>query len=217
MVAGVSGSRADGDGFGVSDVKKLIDPLMNHGYFVFCDNFFPSVTLANELLKKDTYLCSTTRFNRKKFPDKLKKPNLKRGEKISEFVESDTVEYLIWQDQKSVHFINTIYNSAEQAELKRKNKDGSQTYVPCPVAVKNYNCLMGGVNVADAKRKVYSCSRHSKKWWHRLFYYIVDVCIVNAFIIQSESIFSEKMNQKSKGITSLSLFKKATQERSSIH
>ena len=29
MVAGASGSRADGDGLGVS--KKLIDPLMGHG------------------------------------------------------------------------------------------------------------------------------------------------------------------------------------------
>ena len=104
MVAGVSGSRADGDGLGVSDVKKLIDPLMNHGYFVFCDNFFPSVTFANELLIKDTYLCSATRSNRKKFPDKLKKSKLKRGEKLSEFVENDTVEYLIWQD-KSVFIL----------------------------------------------------------------------------------------------------------------
>ena len=80
--------------------------------------------------------------------------------------------------------------------MKRKNKNGSQINVPCSAAVKNYICFMGGVDVADAKRKVYSCSRRSKKWWHRLFYFIVDVCIVNAIIIQSESRFSEKMNQK---------------------
>ena len=60
IYAGASGSRADGDELGVSVVKKLIDPLMGHGYFVFCDNFFSSVTLANELLKKGTYLFSTT-------------------------------------------------------------------------------------------------------------------------------------------------------------
>ena len=77
VYAGASRSRADGDGLDVS----LIDPLIGHGYFVFCDNFFSSVTLANELLKKDTYLCSTTRSNRKKFPYKLKNPKLKRGEK----------------------------------------------------------------------------------------------------------------------------------------
>ena len=46
--------------------------------------------------------------------------------------------------------------------MKRKNKDGSQTNVACPVAVNNYNCFIGGVDMADAKRKVYSCSRHSK-------------------------------------------------------
>ena len=29
--------------------------------------------------------------------------------------------------------------------------------------MKNYNCFMGGVDVADAKRKVYSCSKVFKK------------------------------------------------------
>ena len=36
----------------------------------------------------------------------------------------------------------------------------------------SYNSGMGEVDLADAKRKVYTCSRRSKKWWTRLFYFV---------------------------------------------
>ena len=52
------------------------------------------------------------------------------------------------------------------------------------------------VDLSDAKRKVYSCTRRSKKWWHRLFYFIVDTCIVNALIIHNENSHTTKINQE---------------------
>jgi hypothetical protein len=54
---------------------------------------------------------------------------------------------------------------------------------------------MGGVNIVDAKRKLYSCSWCSKKWWHRLFYFCVDITIVNAHIIESCTPHCEKRTQ----------------------
>ena len=80
--------------------------------------------------------------------------------------------------------------------MKRKNKDGSQSLVPCPHADKEYNNSMGVVDMADAKHKTYSCSRHSKKWWHRLFYFLLDICIVNGHVLQSESPHQFNLTQK---------------------
>ena len=50
---------------------------------------------------------------------------------------------------------------------------GSRTAVSCPLPVKIYNEKMGGVDLADSKRQVYSCTCKLKKWWHRLFYYVL--------------------------------------------
>ena len=197
VYTGASGPRAtDAGGLGPSVVKRLTEPMMDLGHFVFYDNFFATVDLAKDLLERNTYSCATARSNRRKFPDSLKRPKLKRGENVSELVEGSEIQCFVWQDKKVVSFINTVYDPTEQSQVKRKNKDGSQALIPCPVAVKQYNMYMGGVDMADAKRKVYSCSRRSKKWWHRLFYFIVDVCIVNAHILQSETSHQGKMQQK---------------------
>ncbi|KAG5898120.1 hypothetical protein JTB14_006332 [Gonioctena quinquepunctata] len=38
---------------------------------------------------------------------------------------------------------------------------------------------MGGVDQADRLRQAYYINRRSKKWWHRLFFGIVDIAFVN--------------------------------------
>ncbi|CAH2100874.1 unnamed protein product [Euphydryas editha] len=42
---------------------------------------------------------------------------------------------------------------------------------------------MGGVNRFDHLRCSYDVSRRSKKWWFRLFYFCIDLCIVNSFLL----------------------------------
>ena len=47
---------------------------------------------------------------------------------------------------------------------------------------------MGGVDPTDQMRKAYTCTRKSKKkWYMRLFWYLLDLSIVNAYILDCES------------------------------
>ena len=47
---------------------------------------------------------------------------------------------------------------------------------------------MGGVDLADAMRRAYSCTRKSKnKWYMRLFWFVVDTYVVNAYVLECES------------------------------
>ena len=84
--------------------------------------------------------------------------------------------------------MNTICDVRDIAAVKRKQCDGSIIVVGCPSAVVVNNDNMGGVDLADQKRKLYSASQKSKvKWYMRLFYYLLDVAVVNAHILESES------------------------------
>ena len=92
------------------------------------------------------------------------------------------------EGQKPVAFVNTICDVRDFAAVRRKQSDGSIIVVECPSAVVLYNENMGGVDLADQKCKLYSASRKSKvKWYMRLFYYLLDVVVVNAHILESES------------------------------
>ena len=154
------------------------------GYVMVFDNFFSSVELLEDLLDKGIQCVATTRTNRRKWPgDELKGTLLKvRGEYNTCMV--GRVQAIVWRDSKVVPFLNTYCDPLAVTTVKRKEKDGTSTEVPCPASVAEYNQHMGGVDLFDMKRKLYSCSRKSKKWWRRLFWFLVDTAIVNAHILE---------------------------------
>jgi hypothetical protein len=45
---------------------------------------------------------------------------------------------------------------------------------------------MNFVDNFDHLKGDYSCDRKSKKWWHRLFFHFIDMCVVNALMIHKE-------------------------------
>lgn len=42
---------------------------------------------------------------------------------------------------------------------------------------------MGYVDKADMLKSIYEIDRKSKKWWHRIFFHFLDICVVNSYII----------------------------------
>ena len=190
-------SATENGGLGPTVVIQLADPLLDKAYFLYYDNYFSSIDLATTLLSRNTYTIATTRCNRKKWPDALKDVKemnkaLQRGQHRS--VVTEQVECVAWKDSKVVTMINTISNPSSLTHVRRKGKDGQLK--PSTYPVKLYNKHMGGVDLADARRKTYSCSRRSKKWWHRLFYYLIDLSVVNAYILFSESNHCARRSQK---------------------
>ncbi|KAK3758964.1 hypothetical protein RRG08_005590 [Elysia crispata] len=58
--------------------------------------------------------------------------------------------------------------------------------VSCPMAIKDYNCNMGGVDKADMLCSLYGMDRKSRKWWHRLFFGIIDRMLVNSYVVHNK-------------------------------
>ena len=184
---------------GANVVKRLSEDIYDKGYYLFFDNFFANPILASDLLAKQTYCVGTVKTARVGFPNfsKTQLGGLERGEDICDLVKIrdesvpvciHKVHCFVWQDSKPVAFMNTICNPNEITKVKRKQKDGTSIDVSAPTAVKLYNDNMGGVDLADQMRKAYTCTRKSKKkWYMRLFWYLLDLSIVNAYILECES------------------------------
>ena len=94
-------------------VCDLVSDLKGKNYHIFCNNFFTSARLVEDLLSNKLYLCGTTHANRTDFPKdlKAKKPKVKalrRGESL--FHQKGNILASVWKDKKAMAFISTQCN-----------------------------------------------------------------------------------------------------------
>jgi Transposase IS4 len=55
--------------------------------------------------------------------------------------------------------------------------------LPIPMAIDDYNCFMGGVDIANQLQARFSTQQQGVKLWRLLFYWLLDSTIINAFIL----------------------------------
>ena len=92
-----------------------------------------------------------------------------------------------WHDKRTVHLLSTNSDPTENTSVKRKQLDGTVQDLACPVSIQNYTMHMNGVDRADQLRSSYAMCKKAAKWWKYLFWFLVDISIVNAFILMRES------------------------------
>jgi len=90
---------------------------------------------------------------------------------------------LVWKDRRVVYMLTTHRSPAEITQVKR---GGSSDESPVPTAVLDYNQHKGGVDTIDQLRQSYAIGRKSKKWWPQLVWWLIDMCIINAFSLYNQ-------------------------------
>lgn len=191
-----TGRRQDSEaeiGLGGNVVKRLSDRLRGKAYHVYCDNFFTSVPLFEDLLKDGIYACGTFNPQRRYFPSDLK-PFVKRGlgnRGDREYRQLGDVQFAMWQDTRPVFMLSTNARANVEQTVRRRQKDGSCVDVPCPESIRMYNQFMGGVDRGDQLRGYYQVRLKSRKCYKYIFWYLFDVSVVNAFILHSRFVPSE--------------------------
>nr|XP_037288897.1 piggyBac transposable element-derived protein 3-like [Rhipicephalus microplus] len=98
--------------------------------------------------------------------------------------EDSNIGVIKWFDSDSVHIVSS-YAGAQPTDLcKRwKRKEKRSIDVPRPFAVKEYNAFMEGVDLADNLIELYRTDHKSKRWYMRIFYWLMDVYIVNEWLL----------------------------------
>ena len=57
-----------------------------------------------------------------------------------------------------------------------------------PAVVNSYNHSMNGVDIADQLTVFYSLVRKTRKWWRKLFFYLLEVSVVNSYLLYKQSV-----------------------------
>ena len=78
-----------------------------------------------------------------------------------------------------------MHNESVVTVLKRPKGSREKQPIPCPTLIADYNNYMGGgVDLADQHVSYYSMTnRRMLKWWKKVFWRLIDITIVNAWII----------------------------------
>ncbi|XP_055911774.1 piggyBac transposable element-derived protein 3-like [Eupeodes corollae] len=176
-------------GLGERVVLSLTEKEWGKEKIICFDNYFSSVKLLEKLKNENTLACGTIRANRRGNPTNLRdERKMKRGD-FDYRSSTHGISFYKWKDTKTV-LLASNYHGNELTTVARRDKSGVQHEVSCPTVVKDYNTYMGGVDHADQLRAAYGLDHRSKKWWHRLFWGIIEICFVNFFIVHGQ------MNEK---------------------
>ncbi|KFM67179.1 PiggyBac transposable element-derived protein 4, partial [Stegodyphus mimosarum] len=156
-------------------VKEMSGTIRDKGHKLFMDNFFSSPELFVYLLNENKInSCGTIRPNRKHFPKDVSRGKLNRGETTVRFTNGMTA--LRWKDKRDVFMLSNMHNPMVIADDQTK-----------PDIITCYNKNMGYVDLSDRMANSYTFGRRTLKWTKKLFFHLLDLTVLNAYILSKIS------------------------------
>ena len=163
-------------------VMRLVDPIKGKGHHVYMDNYYTSPKLFSDLRDNGFGACGTVRVNRHGLPAAMKE-NVRKGE--TKAIQLDNSMLAIkWMDKRAMTALTTIHeDTAVAVERRNRHAPGGWETVIKPQTIVEYNRYMGEVDHADQLLSYHGFGHHTVKWWRRAFFFLLDMAVVNSFIL----------------------------------
>ncbi|XP_041663369.1 piggyBac transposable element-derived protein 4-like [Cheilinus undulatus] len=182
---------ATGKGLSFDAVMSLMNKnYLGSGYHIYCDNFYTSTALFLHLHAQGFGACGTYRDTRIGVP-KTKVNALTRESPRGtiRWIREGALLFIKWMDTREVSVCSTLHTAFSGDTVKRTCKAGGKhraVKVPVPSAVKDYNHVMGEVDLSDQLIGSYSSWRKSKKWYVTVLHHFIDIAVTNSYLLHKE-------------------------------
>ncbi|XP_066560061.1 piggyBac transposable element-derived protein 4 isoform X2 [Amia ocellicauda] len=173
-------------------VMGLMQPsYLGQGYRLYCDNFYTSSELFQDLYCNRFVACGSMRENQKCFPQTKQNAMTKQSERGSiRWIRRGSLLFVKWMDCRELSFCSTIHNafSGEMTRKRVKSKDGKceTKKVNIPTAVKQHNQFVGGVDLSNQLIQYYTVLHKTRLWYKSFFFHFIDIAVVNAYLLYKE-------------------------------
>lgn len=181
----------------------------NKNFKLSFDNWFSSYNLIVHLKSLGILGVGTVRSNRLsgckfELDNKLKKSG--RGSYDTKIDITNAIIACKWFDNKSVHVVSNYIGPEPTDQVKRWSVEHkSRIPIERPAIVKEYNSFMGAIDLHDMLVEIYRTDIKCKRYYIRIIFHIVDMCIVNSWlmykrhckqlnIMKYDSLLTFKMN-----------------------
>jgi len=155
---------------------------------------------SEKLLTEDSfYFIGSIRYNRIKTQhSEITKP-LKNGE-YQYYYKKINGKYILltkYMDNKLILIVSNFLNSSNTLNRfrwdKKEMKFVKKKY---PEVIKTYSNLMKGVDIGNQLISYYELRHKTYKWWKRILFHLIDISIVNSFIIYKKVRDDKTITQK---------------------
>ena len=151
----------DEDSFTENIVLSLIVNIGNRGRILFFNSWYSSISLIHKPTNKGFRVVTTLRKNAKNLPNK---EDLENSSKHYAFSNENNCFIKLYKDKKDVYFASNF----------KENIEDIKDY---------YNEKNRGVDIMDHYISYYNIERRSIKWWKKIFFFGIEVCINNSYIL----------------------------------
>jgi hypothetical protein len=172
----------------IHDMVLQLTSLYQHTHHVlYTDTLFSSPTLAHSLLQVGIRVCGTVKRNRLGMPSKEQLPvavteALHGGGAVQmQKGEENVLTLCAWKDKRLILLLYNHIDPRLFTSLKRWNDAGVQYDLPCPQAIRDYFQYARAVDVINQLHYSYLVGRKSRKCSTRLVWWLLDICILNAY------------------------------------
>jgi hypothetical protein len=188
---GAEARSADGATF--DTVMRMTRGFEDRGHVLYTDNWFTSPAVLDALQHRGIRCCGSVRRSRRGMPaiPEAEVRALRRGEWLQRQKGDATVA--VWRDQKTMWLLYNHCSPTETASLERWGEAGNRISVGCPRAIRDYFYGARSVDVLSQLHYAYAPGRKAMRSWPRLAWWLLDMCVINAFKLWS--IGRERVSQ----------------------
>jgi hypothetical protein len=125
-------------------VSLLLEPYEGKGYHLYQDNYYNSVRLADEVLRKSIRLCGTIRGNHGLPKDMVQEAKILKKSEVT-FRRKQDVLVVSHHDKRLVYMISILHTAVVVDDISRSAGVAKKK----PKCIVDYNTHMHGVDTAD--------------------------------------------------------------------
>ena len=177
-------------------VMDLVKEVQHKGHIIFCDNWYTSPALVCKLSQLGFGFCGTSRYTTLGMPhdSNPKKYTMRKGDD-PRFLEKADQLCVVWQDKKRVNLLTTIGDcSLTTKKIRCSKSETGFRDINKPSSVETYNKNMGGTDLAGQCFQYYTHKHRSMKWWKRVLFNMLDICLLNATVVFNSIASNQKMS-----------------------
>ena len=147
---------------------------------MYTDRYYSSLPLAEALLQHNTKFTGTVIKNRVGLPDVIRSRAFSLQSDETRAFRDGSLLTVAWRAATKRKPLIMLTSSWPHEMVTVSSRRTTQTK---PLVVDRYNQSMNGFDRADQYTVYYSFVRRSVKWWRKVFLWVMEVAVVNSYIL----------------------------------